>query len=213
MAEELVGAEDRKDREDEDDEEEDAHEARNGGQQRLNLTPHLGQLVDRAERPQDTEGPQGLEAVGAASEWKHADDADRDDEKIEAVPRVTQIRLLAEDEAHGDDLDSRFKDEDGGEDGVDLLLDGRPFGLVVGVKADRVVRRRQQDRVEKNRQGDEVFKPVPGGEPNKAFTARVGVCETEQTILGELIRLFSALEYEDGVEATLELPLRLKVVF
>ena len=44
-----------------------------------------------------------------------------------------------EHKAHRDDLDKHFDDEGDGEAEIDLLLDGRPGGIVIGVETDLVV--------------------------------------------------------------------------
>ena len=62
----------------------------------------------------------------ASRDRQHADDADAHDEEIEAIPGLSQVSKLVEDEAKTDYLDDGFNDEDYGEDQVNLLLDGRP---------------------------------------------------------------------------------------
>ena len=112
LPQELVCAKDCKDGKDEDNEEEDAHQSWDRGKQRLNLQAHRGHLVDRTKRSQDTERSQSLQAVTTTADGQHANDADENDEEIEAVPSIAQVTILVANEAHSDDLDDALSNED-----------------------------------------------------------------------------------------------------
>ena len=90
------------------------------------MQPHCRHLIDRSQRSQNTERPQRLKTLLATRDRQHANNADAHDEEIEAIPGLSQVSKLVEDEAKADYLDYGFNDEDYGEDQVNLLLDGRP---------------------------------------------------------------------------------------
>ena len=75
----------------------------------------------------------------ATGDRQHANDADAHDEEIEAVPGLSQVWKLVENEAKTDDFDNGFNDEDYGEDQVNLLLDGRPVRLIIWLQTFLVI--------------------------------------------------------------------------
>ena len=103
------------------------------------MIAHGGHLVNGSEGSEDTECTQGLQTVGSAADGQETNDADADNEEIKAVPWLSQVGVLVEHKAHRDDLDKHFDDEGDGEAEIDLLLDGRPGGIVIGVETDLVV--------------------------------------------------------------------------
>lgn len=155
---EEINPKNRENREEEAQEDAHVEQAWDRAEQRLDELAHAFEGADGAQWAQDSRRPKALEELGVRG-WRQARQGDADNQKVHHVPAVTQVRVLLQDKAHGNNLDQALAQEYVRKDDIRRFKHGVPRGHVRRVVVNAVLLTRQQDGVRDNAQRDEAVEP------------------------------------------------------